>query len=285
MADMCDSSNYRLIARSGKAELEGNLETRAVQVAGATFGGPVPTVIAGPCAVESREQTLAIARAVKEAGADCLRGGAFKPRTSPYSFQGLGREGLEILAEARAETGLPVVTEVMDVRLVEQVCEYADMLQIGSRNMQNFPLLLEVGKTDKPILLKRGMSASLEEWLCAAEYIALGGNPNIIICERGVRCSVSRDYARNTLDLNVILPAREECILPVIVDPSHSTGEPHLVPAAAKASIAAGAHGLIIEVIDEDTRTEDVLCDGHQSIRPSVLHEILSEVKGAAVLV
>ncbi|MHC4471970.1 MAG: 3-deoxy-7-phosphoheptulonate synthase [Planctomycetota bacterium] len=282
---MGDSSDYRIIAREGKAEYEGRLKAQPVKVGDAEFGGPVPTVIAGPCAVESREQTLSIARAVKAAGADCLRGGAYKPRTSPYSFQGLGREGLEILAEAREETGLPVVTEVMDVRLVDEVSSFADVLQVGSRNMQNFPLLLEVGRTKKPVLLKRGMSASLKEWLCAAEYIALGGNQNIIICERGVRCSVSRDYARNTLDMNVILPARKTCVLPVIVDPSHSTGDPDLVAAASKAAVAAGAQGLIIEVIDEDTRRGDVLCDGHQSIRPSVLREIVSEIKGVATLV
>jgi len=243
------------------------------------FGAEIPTIIAGPCAVESREHTLTIAREVKEAGADCLRGGAFKPRTSPYSFQGLGREGLEILAEARAETGLPVVTEVMDVRLVELVCEYADMLQIGSRNMQNFPLLIEVGKAGKPVLLKRGMSATINEWLCAAEYIALHGTAEILLVERGVRCSVSRDYARNTLDLNVIIPTREETVMPVLADPSHSTGRADLVPWVSRAAIGAGAQGLIIEVIGEDMTPEDVRCDGAQSIKPSVLRDIVNTVK------
>lgn len=278
---MLNSKNFRLIARDGKPEYEGTLNAREVQVGPVTFGGPDPVVIGGPCAVESLEQTLAIARKVAKAGGDCLRGGAFKPRTSPYSFQGLGEEGLEILAKVREETGLPIVTEVMDVRLVDLVSQYADMLQIGSRNMQNFPLLTEVGKTNKPVLLKRGMSASLMEWLCAAEYVALGGNLDIVLCERGVRCSVSRDYARNNIDLNVILPARQSCILPVIVDPSHSTGEAELVPGASKAAIAAGAQGLLIEVIEECTEVECVKCDGEQSIRASVFGEIVSDVKRA----
>ena len=279
---MGDWTDYRTVARRGKAEFEGNLDAREIRVGDAVFGGAVPSVIAGPCAVESRNQTLSIARSVKEAGADCLRGGAFKPRTSPYSFQGLGREALEILAEARDETGLPVVTEVMDVRLLDLVCEYADIIQIGSRNMQNFPLLIEAGRTGKPVLLKRGMSSTIDEWLCAAEYLALGGNLDIILCERGIRCSVSRDYARNTLDLNVLLPARESTILPILADPSHSTGRADAVPYVSCAAVAAGAQGLIIEVIAEDTRVEDVLCDGKQSIRPSVLAEIVAEVKGVA---
>jgi 3-deoxy-7-phosphoheptulonate synthase len=279
--NMANSMDFRVIARDGKPEYEGNLDARPVKVGSVTFGGPDPVVIGGPCAVESREQTLAIARAVKAAGGDCLRGGAFKPRTSPYSFQGLGEEGLSILSMAREETGLPIVTEVMDVRLVELVSKYADVLQIGSRNMQNFPLLIEVGKTRKPVLLKRGMSASLSEWLCAAEYVAMGGNLDIILCERGVRCSVSRDYARNNIDLNVILPARRACILPVIVDPSHSTGEAELVPGAAKAAVAAGAQGLLIEVIEECTDVSCVRCDGHQSIRPGVFGEIVQAVKRA----
>jgi 3-deoxy-7-phosphoheptulonate synthase len=279
---MLDSSEFRIIAREGKPGYEGGLEPRPVRVGDVIFGGPDPVVIGGPCAVESLEQTLEIAREVKDAGGDLLRGGAFKPRTSPYSFQGLGEEGLEILARAREETGLPFVTEVMDVRLVGLVSAYADMLQIGSRNMQNFPLLVEIGKTRKPVLLKRGMSASLKEWLCAAEYIALGGNTDIVLCERGVRCSVSRDYARNNLDLNVILPARQACVLPLIVDPSHSTGEAALVPGAAKAAVAAGAQGLIIEVVGASTDIACVRCDGEQSIRPDVFREIVSSVKGAA---
>ena len=277
---MCNRDKYPLVAREGKAGYEQGLRSPTIQVGSAVFGADSPTIIAGPCAVESREHTLTIARQVKEAGADCLRGGAFKPRTSPYSFQGLGKLGLEILAEARDETGLPVVTEVMDIRLVDLVCEYADMLQVGSRNMQNFPLLTEVGKAGKPVLLKRGMSATITEWLCAAEYIALSGNTEILLVERGVRCSVSRDYARNTLDLNVIIPTREETFLPVLADPSHSTGRADLVPWVSKAAIGAGAQGLIIEVIGEDMVPEDVRCDGAQSIRPSVLREIVNNVKG-----
>ena len=277
---MCDRENYPLVARAGKAGYENSLRSATISVGDAVFGADLPCIIAGPCAVESREHTLAIAREVKKAGADCLRGGAFKPRTSPYSFQGLGQEGLEILAEARDETGLPVVTEVMDVRLVDLVCEYADMLQIGSRNMQNFPLLIEVGKAGKPVLLKRGMSATIKEWLCAAEYIALSGSAEILLVERGVRCSVSRDYARNTLDLNVIIPTREETVLPVLADPSHSTGRADLVPWVSRAAISAGAQGLIIEVIGEDMKPEDVRCDGAQSIRPSVLRDIVNTVKG-----
>jgi 3-deoxy-7-phosphoheptulonate synthase len=280
---MDEWEDYRLVARHGKPGFEGHLDARPVRVSGVTFGGPDPVVIAGPCAVESREQTLAIARAVKDAGADCLRGGAYKPRTSPYDFQGLAEEGLQILAEARRETGLPVVTEVMDPRLVPLVASVADMLQIGSRSMQNFPLLVEIGKTRKPVLLKRGMCANLEEWLCAAEYIALGGNLDIVLCERGVRSSWAAEYSRNTLDLNVLIPTRQRTILPVIADPSHSTGDAQLVPWAARAAVAAGAQGLIIEVIGEETCVDGVLCDGFQSVRPSVLRRIVEEVRGSAV--
>jgi len=232
--------------------------------------------------VESRSQTLAIARAVRDAGADCLRGGAYKPRTSPYSFQGLGEEGLDILAEARAETGLPIVTEVMDVRLTDRIAAVADILQIGSRSMQNFALLIEVGKSGKPVLLKRGMSATMKEWLCAAEYIALQGNDRIILCERGMRCSTSREYARSTLDTGVLVPVRAASVLPVIADPSHATGRPDLVPWASRAAIGAGAQGLIIEVIEEETDRSAVQCDGPQAIRPSALREIIRGVKGAA---
>jgi 3-deoxy-7-phosphoheptulonate synthase len=279
---MHGESDYRVVARRGKPEYEGHLRPRTVRVGAVEFGGAVPAVIAGPCAVESREQTLTIAREVAAAGADCLRGGAFKPRTSPYSFQGLGREGLEILAEARAETGLPVVTEVLDVRKLDLVAEYADVLQVGSRNMQNFPLLIEVGRSGVPVLLKRGMSASLTEWLCAAEYIAREGNPDIVLCERGVRCAVSGDYARGHLDLGVLLPARERSILPVIADPSHATGRADAVPWASGAAVAAGAQGLILEVIAEETKVEEVRCDGDQSIRPAVLRRIVEEAKGVA---
>jgi len=252
---------------------------RTVDVRGVTFGAKRPVVIAGPCAVESYEQTLAVARAVRDAGADMLRGGAFKPRTSPYDFQGLGEDGLKILKAAREETGLPVVTEVMDVRAIDLVCSYADMLQIGSRSMQNFPLLREVGRTGLPILFKRGMSATLHEWLSAAEYIAVGGNDRIVLCERGIRTIGNGEYDRNTLDLNVIGAVRATVGLPIIVDPSHGTGRAQLVPPACLAGIAAGADGLIVEVIDRETERRQVLCDGAQSIRPDVLARIVKAVR------
>jgi len=263
------------VLRSSSPEWATGRATRPVQVGPATFGGQQPVVIAGPCAVESREQTLEVARACRAAGADMLRGGAFKPRTNPYSFQGLGEQGLVILAEARAETGLPIVTEVMDPRLVPLVALYADMLQVGSRNMQNFPLLIEVGKSKKPVLLKRGWSSTLEEWLGAAEYIAVQGNLEIVLCERGIRTFALGEYGRNTLDLNVIEAVRELTFLPLIVDPSHATGRADRVPAASKAAIAAGADGLIIEVLGETTDPCDTLCDGEQSIRPSALRPII----------
>ena len=263
------------VLRSSSPEWAAGRATRPVRVGAATFGGERPVIIAGPCAVESREQTLEVARACRDAGADLLRGGAFKPRTNPYSFQGLGERGLEILAEARAETGLPIVTEVMDPRLVERVASCADMLQIGSRNMQNFPLLIEVGKTGKPVLLKRGWSSTLEEWLGAAEYIAAQGDLEIVLCERGIRTFSQGEYGRNTLDLNVIEALRELTFLPLIVDPSHATGRADRVPPASKAAIAAGADGLIIEVLGEGTAVCDTLCDGEQSIRPSALRPIV----------
>lgn len=248
---------------------------RVVQVGGVAFGASKPVVIAGPCAVESREQTRSLAREVLAAGADMLRGGAFKPRTSPYDFQGLGEEGLLILREAGEETGLPVVTEVLDVRQMELVSSYSHMLQIGSRNMQNFPLLREAGRQPLPVLLKRGVAATLNEWLCAAEYVASGGNTQIVLCERGVRTGWTAEYDRNTLDVNVVEAVRCAVDLPIIVDPSHGTGRAHLVPSAALAGIAAGADGLIIEVIGRQTRRSDVLCDGEQSIRPETLARIV----------
>jgi 3-deoxy-7-phosphoheptulonate synthase len=251
---------------------------RIVRVGEVEIGGGRPVVIAGPCAVESLEQTMAIARACREAGADMLRGGAFKPRTSPYDFQGLGRDGLEILKAARQETGLPVVTEVMEIGRIGLVSEYADMLQIGSRNMQNYPLLQAVGEQPLPVLLKRGMAATLEEWLCAAEYVAMGGNDQIVLCERGIRTAGSGGYDRNTLDLNVIEAVHRHVDLPVIVDPSHGTGRDHLVPPASLAAIASGADGLIIEVLADGTAAAEVLCDGPQSIRPDILARIVRAV-------
>lgn len=250
-------------------------ETRVVQVGPVRFGETRAVVIAGPCAVESREQTLAVARAVKAAGADMLRGGAFKPRTSPHDFQGLGIEGLRILREASRETGLPIVTEVMDPRLVETVSEYADMLQIGSRNMQNYPLLVEAGKSGKPILLKRGMAASLCEWLGAAEYVAKEGNLEIVLCERGIKAFPAGEYSRNVLDLGVIPAVKEETFLPVIVDPSHATGVSSMVEGASCAAIEVGSHGLIIEVACEQDGNGKPKCDAAQAINPKTLARIV----------
>jgi len=265
------STPLRVLGRAGR---DRNF-AHVVRVRGVEFGGGRPIVIAGPCAVESHEQTLGIAREVRAAGADMLRGGAFKPRTSPYDFQGLGEEGLRILAAAREETGLPIVTEVMDVRALELVSRYADMLQIGSRNMQHYPLLREVGRQKLPVLLKRGMAASLKEWLCAAEYIAEGGNDQIGLCERGIRAFGNGEYDRNTLDLNVVQAVRREVDLPVIVDPSHGTGYRDMVPGAALAGVAVGADGLIIEVIGHGTKRSEVLCDPDQGIASETLAGIV----------
>jgi 3-deoxy-7-phosphoheptulonate synthase len=253
----------------------GGTETRVVVVGEVRFGDDRPVVIAGPCAVEGFEQTLAVARAVKAAGADMLRGGAFKPRTSPHDFQGLGMEGLRILGEVRRETGLPVVTEVMDPRLVETVSEYADMLQIGSRNMQNYPLLVEAGKSGKPVLLKRGMAASLCEWLGAAEYVAKEGNLEIVLCERGIKAYPCGEYTRNVLDLGVIPAVQGETFLPVIVDPSHATGVASMVEAASCAAIEFGSHGLIIEVACGHAGAVKPKCDAAQAINPATLGNIV----------
>lgn len=248
--------SYRLVRRDARAE------RTVVQLrSGATFGGDEISICAGPCGVESAEQLDEAARAVAAAGANVLRGGAYKPRTSPYSFQGLGEEGLKLLRYAADRHGLGVVTEVMDPRDVEKVAAYADMLQIGARNMQNFPLLREVGMTRTPVLLKRGLSATVQEWLLAAEYVLLGGNEAVVLCERGVR---SFDVAtRNVLDISVVPLLEDMTHLPVIVDPSHAIGIARLVPPIAVASIAAGAHGLIIEVHPDPA---NALSDGAQSL-------------------
>ncbi|HDZ22437.1 hypothetical protein LCGC14_0269320 [marine sediment metagenome] len=241
------------------------------------IGGRRVGVIAGPCAVESRDQFLRTADIVKAAGCIGLRGGAYKPRTSPYSFQGLREEGLHILAEARERTGLAVVTEVMGLDSLPAVVEYADVLQIGARNMQHYPLLEAVGQVQKPILLKRGMMASLEEWLLAAEYIINAGNPNVILCERGIRTFES--YVRNTLPLASVPELNERTHLPVLVDPSHGTGHARLVPAMCRAAIAAGADGLIVEChIDP----EHALSDGAQSLAPDQLQELVRSLKRIA---
>jgi 3-deoxy-7-phosphoheptulonate synthase len=236
-------------------------------------------VAAGPCAVESEEQTLAAARAVAAAGADMLRGGAFKPRTSPYDFQGLGLEGLKILAKARRETGLPVVTEVIDPRDVSWVAEYADMLQIGARNMQNFSLLKEVGRSGRPVLLKRGMHSTIAELLSCAEYILAEGNPNVVLCERGIR--TFERYTRNTLDLSAVPALRELTHLPVIVDPTHSTGRRSLIGPMSLAAIAAGADGLIVEV---HPRPEEAKCDADQALTPADFASLMARVRRLKLL-
>jgi 3-deoxy-7-phosphoheptulonate synthase len=240
-----------------------------IRVGGVPIGPDTLTVIAGPCAVESPEQTLQAARMAKSAGASMLRGGAFKPRTSPYSYQGLGEEGLRILAGVRAETGLPVVTEVIDPGSVEMVASYADMLQIGARNMQNFALLQAVGSAGRPVLLKRGFSATVEEWLSAAEYIAQRGNLDIVLCERGIR--TFETATRNTLDISAVPVAQRLSHLPVIVDPSHSGGRRDLVLPLTRAAIAVGADGLLIDVHPEPKMA---LCDGDQALAESDIREI-----------
>jgi len=269
---------YKLVSRAFKAEdtriRVGDAHQCQQVIIGGAVGSAEPVIIAGPCAVENREQLLSTAHAVKDASANVLRGGAFKPRTSPYQFQGLGIEGLHLLAEARQQTGLPVITEVMEPDMVDAVAEYADILQIGSRNMQNYPLLLAVGRhaEKRPVMLKRGLAATLDEWLLAAEYIVAAGNPNVMLCERGIR---SYDpQTRNVLDLSCVPLLQELTHLPIIVDPSHATGRRELVPTMSRASIAAGADGLIIEVhLDPNS----ALCDGRQSITAEQLRKVVQE--------
>ena len=247
---------------------------------GATVGGPKLCMIAGPCSVEDRPKLLEVAHAVKEAGATCLRGGAYKPRTNPYQFQGLGEQGLEILAEAREETGLAVVTEVMAVEQVPLVAKYADVLQIGARNMQNFNLLSACGEVGKPVLLKRGLSATLNEFLLAAEYIINGGNPKVILCERGIR--THEDYVRNTLCLSIVPAVKRESHLPIVVDPSHGTGYAYMVPPMCRAAVAAGADGLIIEVHQNPAKA---LTDGPQSLTPEVFAQMIKQLRRVAAAV
>ena len=267
---------YKLVSRAFKPEDSSIVVGDTSDSQPVTIGGSSPVIMAGPCAVENREQLLSTACAVKAAGAQILRGGAFKPRTSPYQFQGLGIEGLNLLAEAREVTGLPVITEVMEPDMVETVAQYADILQIGTRNMQNFPLLLAVGENrrGRPVLLKRGMAATIEEWLLAAEYIVAAGNSNVILCERGIRSFDSQ--TRNLLDLACVPLLHELTHLPVIVDPSHATGRRELVPAMSRAGIAAGAQVLMLEVhLDPNS----ALCDGRQSITPEQLQAIVHETR------
>ena len=248
-----------------------------IRVGNLEIGSDTIHVMAGPCAVESREQLMQAARIVRDAGGTILRGGAFKPRTSPYSFQGLEEEGLKLLAEAREATGLLIVTEVMDVRTVSMVAKYADILQIGARNMQNFFLLREVAKIDKPVVLKRGPSATVEEWLMAAEYIMSGGNYNVILCERGIRSFET--YTRNTLDLTAVPVVKYLSHLPVIVDPSHAIGMWRFVSPMAKAAIAAGADGLIVEM---HPNPAEALCDGPQSLTPANFASMMDDLKNIA---
>ena len=254
--------------------LKGDENRRTVIAVGNVKVGEDFVVIAGPCSVESEEQTLKTARKVKEAGANMLRGGAFKPRTSPYDFQGLGLKGLKILEKAKRETGLPVVTEVTDPRDVSWVCEYADVLQIGTRNMQNFSLLKEVGKIDKPVLLKRGIYSTLKEWLNCAEYILAGGNPKVILCERGIR--TFETYTRNTLDLSIVPSVKEVSHLPIIVDPSHGTGRLSVIEPMSLAAMAAGADGIIIEV---HCNPCEALSDKDQAMPPDMFAGLMKKLQ------
>ena len=255
-------------------------EDSVIDVSGVKIGGRKLAVIAGPCSVENEKQIVGVAKSVKLAGAALLRGGAFKPRTSPYSFQGLKEEGLDLLKIARKETGLPIVTEIMSARMLERFVEDVDLIQVGARNMQNFELLKELGRTNVPVLLKRGLSATIEEWLMAAEYIMAGGNDNVILCERGIR--TFETYTRNTLDLSAIPAVKKLSHLPVIVDPSHAAGLWWMVEPMAKAAVAAGADGLIIEVHNDP---EHALCDGAQSLKPERFARLMGELSGIAKIV
>lgn len=254
-------------------------ENTLINVGNEIIGGKKLSIIAGPCSVESEEQILSIAKSVKASGATFLRGGAFKPRTSPYSFQGLKKEGLELLKYARKETGLPIVTEIMSTEFLDDFIEDVDIIQVGARNMQNFELLKQLGKTQKPILLKRGISSTIEELLMSAEYILAGGNDNVILCERGIR--TFERYTRNTLDLSAIPAIKKLSHLPVIVDPSHATGLWWMVEPLAKAAIAVGADGLIIEVHNDPS---NALCDGNQSIKPSRFEHLMEKLKFLAAI-
>ncbi len=258
---------FKLVSREAKSE------NTVVQVKDLSIGGNDITVIAGPCAVESREQLLETARLVKAAGAKAIRGGTYKPRTSPYSFQGLEEEGLELLAEAGKETRLATITEVVDEKSLASAVEYVDIIQIGARNMQNFHLLRAAGRINKPVVLKRGLSATLEEWLMAAEYIMSEGNYNVILCERGIR--TFETYTRNTLDLSAVPLIKRLSHLPVIVDPSHATGEWRLVAPLSKGAVAVGADGLLIEVHPDPCKA---LCDGPQSLTPENFSQLMKEL-------
>lgn len=265
---------YKLVSR------EFHEADTVVRVGGVQFGGPAVAVIAGPCTVESRAQTIAVARAVREVGATALRGGAFKPRTSPYSFQGLGEAGLRILADARAATGLPIVTEVMDTESLPAVAEVADMLQVGARNMQNYALLRAVGRSGLPVLLKRGFAATVKDLLLAAEYVLNEGNPNVVLCERGIR--TFDDSLRFTLDLGAVPLIKQLSHLPVVVDPSHASGRWDQVTPMARAAVAAGADGLIVEVHDNPAFA---VCDGEQALVPERFAAMMDQVRRVAAAV
>ncbi|TAL24516.1 MAG: 3-deoxy-7-phosphoheptulonate synthase [Nitrospirae bacterium] len=262
---------YKLASRDFKSQ------DTIIKVKGKIIGGKKIPVVAGPCAVENRAMMMNVAEKVKAAGASFIRGGAYKPRTSPYSFQGLGEEGLQYLAEASAKTGLPVVTEIMDPRDLGTILKYTDIIQIGARNMQNFRLLLEVGMCNKPVLLKRGLSATIKEWLMAAEYVMSKGNQQVILCERGIR--TFETATRNTLDLSSVPVLQQKTHLPVVVDPSHGVGKWDLVAPMAKAAVAAGADGLLIEV---HTDPENAMSDGEQSLKPDAFRKLMNELKPIA---
>ncbi|WP_449240314.1 3-deoxy-7-phosphoheptulonate synthase [Desulfoscipio gibsoniae] len=264
---------YKLASRENKPD------NTVIKVGDCLIGGGNPVVIAGPCAVEDEEMLVKLACRLKRMGVQVLRGGAYKPRTSPYSFQGLGADGLRILAEAGRAAGMPVITELTDVRCLSEVCRYTHIIQIGSRNMQNFELLKEVGRVGYPVMLKRGLSATLEEWLLAAEYILAEGNPEVILCERGVRGFET--YTRNTFDINAVAAVKNLSHLPLIADPSHGTGRRELVLPVARAALAAGADGLMLEV---HPAPETALSDGPQSLLPGELAAFMEELRGAGAL-
>lgn len=268
------SAPYKLVSREAKRE------NTVVSVGGVLVGGPALALVAGPCAVESESQALEIGERVRAAGANLYRGGAFKPRTSPYSFQGLGEEGLKILGRVRRETGLPIVTEVLDTETVELVAEYADCLQVGARNMQNFSLLRKLGRIRKPVLLKRGMSATIEELLLSAEYLLAEGNYEVILCERGVRTFAN--HTRNTLDLSAIPYVQRISHLPILVDPSHGTGKRQKVVPLSRAAVAVGADGLLVEV---HPHPEAALSDGPQALLPEMFEDLVRQVKMLAPVV
>lgn len=268
---MAVSEPYKLASRSFHPE------DSVIDVCGVKFGGKNIPIIAGPCSVESKEQIIEVAKEIKAAGASMLRGGAFKPRTSPYAFQGKGSEGLDLLLAAKEVTGLPIVSELMDVEHLKEFEEKVDLIQIGARNMQNFQLLKELGKVKKPILLKRGLSATYEEWLMSAEYIMANGNPNVILCERGIR--TYETYTRNTLDLQAIPVIKAKSHLPIVIDPSHAGGKYWLVAPMSKAALASGCDGLMIEV---HNNPEVALSDGPQSLKPKKFTKLVKELKNIA---